>query len=78
MKEYGKMNVQMDLLIILQSIIATALVIGAVTLLGWILENPMLKDDEMRKVLEQTRSIREEAIRQSRTIARQESERLYR
>jgi hypothetical protein len=71
------MNTGMNIVTIIQSIMAIAMMIGILASLQWVLENPILNDDEMRKVLERSRSLREEAIQRSSQIARKESERLY-
>jgi ATP/ADP translocase len=77
MREKKMMDTGLNLLTIVQSIMAVAMMIGILALLHWVIENPILKDDEMRKVLEQSRSLREEALQRSRHIAREKSERLY-
>jgi ATP/ADP translocase len=77
MREKKMMDTGLNLLTIVQSIMAVAMMIGILALLHWVIENPILKDDEMRKVLEQSRSLREEALQRSRQIAREKSERLY-
>ncbi|MDF1500534.1 MAG: hypothetical protein P1P76_08700 [Anaerolineales bacterium] len=71
------MNTELNGLMILQSLLAALLMIGVLATLYWLIENPVLNDEEMRDVLEQARSMRSEALRKSRRIARQESERLY-
>lgn len=71
------MNTELNGLMILQALLAALLMIGVLATLYWLIENPVLNDEEMRDVLEQARSMRSEALRKSRRIARQESERLY-
>lgn len=71
------MSTGINIMMIIQSIMAVAMMIGILALLHWVIESPILKDDEMRKVLEHSRSLREQALQRSRQIARKESERLY-
>ncbi|MGD2059010.1 MAG: hypothetical protein PVI04_09795 [Anaerolineales bacterium] len=72
------MNTGINLMIILQSILAILVMVGILVLLYWLIENPVLKDEEMRRILNDTRSMRAEALSQASSLARQESERLYR
>lgn len=77
-REYREMNTGINLMIILQSILAILVMVGILVLLYWLIENPVLKDEEMRRILNDTRSMRAEALSQASSLARQESERLYR
>jgi type II secretory pathway component PulM len=77
MEESRKMNAEIDVILILQSILATLLMIGVLAILCWVIHNPALEDEEMREVLERSRSMREEVVQRSHRIARQESEQLY-
>jgi hypothetical protein len=72
------MNIGIELTMVVQTFLAIALTIGILTLLYWVINNPILKDDEMREVLQHSRAMRADALRQSYTLAMRESERLYR
>ncbi len=72
------MNVEPNTLLIIQAVFAISVMLGILSLLYWVIENPILKDEEMRSVLEQSRSMRANALRKSADLVRQESERLYR
>lgn len=71
------MNAELNLMMILQSILAILVMAGILALLYWLIENPILKDEEMRRILNDTRSMRAEAFSQASSLARQESEKLY-
>jgi hypothetical protein len=72
------MNTEVTLLMIMQIIAAALATIGILAFMYWLIENPVLADDEMRSVLENYRSMCEDAHQRSRQLAQKESERLYR
>jgi flagellar basal body-associated protein FliL len=72
------MNAELTLITILQIIAAALATTGILALMYWLIENPVLADDEMRSVLEQYRSMCEDAHQRSRQLAQKESEKLYR
>lgn len=72
------MNAELNVMLILQAVLAAFMMVGFLSLMYWLLEHPILRDEEMRSVLEQSRSLRANAQRKSAQMARQESERLYR
>jgi hypothetical protein len=72
------MNTGFQFITIVQTIIAVVLMLGVLSLLYWVIENPILRDEEMREVLELSRTLRADAYQQSRNLVRKESERLYR